>query len=302
MKMNFLSGVKPKSLLGRKLSNRYLSSDAFNSSGRLGRTKRRLGSSFSGRRSLFEIKYTVFRVGIAVVLLCLFIYAIPTFRYGIHRMLVHQFVPTTITHTLVGELASGEFYVAPKYLTTDKFIGKPGEGVSLVEGDVIVESYSTAPIGIVESVGPTVVIRLFSDAGFKNSFYIYEEVTKDLPPLVPAEDVETPDDTGSSTDDNDETQLAIATSARTKTANDGSLKPALFEGSGYGEIIAKLPPQSKDVKVGDTVYVQTVDGPKAVAEISQVSEDISSGSTFTIVRAQLLVSPQGIYRVKMITE
>lgn len=299
MKMNFLSGVKPKSLLGRKLSNRYLSSDAFNSSGRLGRNRfRRIGSSFSGRRSLFEIKYTVIRVAIVVLLVCLFIYAIPTFRYGIHRLLVKQFVfTTTSAQTIAEELSADEFYVAPKYLTTDKFIGKPREGATLAEGDIIFESYSNTPVGVVEATDSTVNIRLFSDAGFKNNFYISGEGEEELPPLEPATTID--DETGSSTDE--ETELAIATTV-TRTQNKQTLKPALFEGAGYGEIVAKLPPQTKDVEIGDSVYVQTVDGPRAIAEISRVSEDTTSGSTFTVISAQLLVSPQAIYRVKSLTE
>lgn len=304
MKMNFLSGVKPKSLLGRKLSNRYLSSDAFNSGGRLGRSRfRRIGSSFSGRRSLFEIKYTVIRVLIVVILVCLFIYAIPTFRYGIHRLLVKQFVITATPATVLAEeLSAEEFYVAPKYLTTDKFIGKPNESVSLVEGDIIFESYSSLPVGVIESVGTKVNIRLFSDAGFKNNFYISGETEEELPPLEPV--TSTDEDTGSSTDEDysdEETQLAIA-SASVRTQKQQTLKPALLEGAGYGEIVAKLPPQTKDVKVGDVVYVQTLEGPRAIAEISRVSEDTTSGSTFTVISAQLLVSPQSIYRVKSLTE
>lgn len=304
--MNFLSGVKPKSLLGRRLSNRYLSSDAFNSSGRLGKGKiRRLGSSFSGRRSLFEIKYTVMRVFIVILLICLFIYAIPTFRYGIHGFLVGRFVQTTTTHTLTEELASGEFYVAPKYLTTDKFIGKPGEGAVLAQGDIVSESYSGAPVGVVEEVGSTVMIRLFSDAGFKNNFYIRTSSTVELPPAEPVvpTDTSSSTDEGTGLDEDGETQLAIATTATaTGSLKQEGLKPALFEGSGYGEIIAKLPPQTKDIEIGDNVYVQTIEGPKAMAEISRVSEDTSSGSTFTIISAQLLVSPQAIYRVKTVTE
>lgn len=299
MKMSFLSGVKPKSLLGRKLSNRYLSSDAFNSSGRLGRNRfRRIGSSFSGRRSLFEIKYTVIRVVLVVLLVFLFIYAIPTFRYGIHRLLVKQFVfTTTSAQTIVEELSADEFYVAPKYLTTDKFIGKPREGATLAEGDIVFESHSNSPVGVIESTGTTVNIRLFSDAGFKNNFYISGKGEEELPLLEPATTVD--DETGSSTDE--DTELALATTA-TRTQNQQTLKPALFEGVGYGEIVAKLPPQTKDVKIGDSVYVQTINGPRAIAEISRVSEDTTSGSTFTVISAQLLVSPQAIYRVKSITE
>ncbi len=252
MKMNFLSGVKPKSLLGRRLSNRYLSSDAFNSSGRLGKGKiRRLGSAFSGRRGLFEIKYTVMKVLLAVVIISLFIYAIPTFRYGMHRLLVGQFTTTTQAHTVSETLSAKEFYVAPRYLTTDKFIAHPSESVILAEGDIVVESYVGTPIGIVESIGSVVGIRLYSDPGFKNNLFIYKNN------LV---------------------------------------------ADGYGEIIAKLPPQDTYIKVGDVVYTQTIYGPRAVAEISQVSEDASSGSTFIVVSAQLLVPPQTIYRVKTLEE
>lgn len=285
MKMNFLSGVKPKSLLGRRLSNRYLSSDAFNSSGRLGKGKiRRLGSAFSGRRGLFEIKYTVMKVLLAVVIISLFIYAIPTFRYGIHRLLVGQFTTTTQAHTVSETLSAKEFYVAPRYLTTDKFIAHPSESVILAEGDIVVESYVGTPIGIVESIGSVVGIRLYSDPGFKNNLFIYKNnlVADDV-----SDTVEIP--TASSTNTKDTTELK-------------GLKAVLFEGSGYGEIIAKLPPQDTYIKVGDVVYTQTIYGPRAVAEISQVSEDASSGSTFIVVSAQLLVPPQTIYRVKTLEE
>jgi hypothetical protein len=246
-------------------------------------------SSFGGKRSLFEIKYSVMRVCIAIILLCILIYSVPTFRYGIHRLLVKQFVPTTSLQVLSEELGAEEFYVAPKYLSTDRFIGKPPSSLSLVEGDIVADSYTGSPVGVLESVSSSVVLRLFSDPGFKSNFYIHEAMVAELPPLEPVDTLNT-----SSTTDND--------TGGTTTTGRNTLKPALFEGSGYGEIITKLPPQSKDVKVGDIVYTQTVHGPKAIAEISRVSEDTSSGSTFTIVSAQLLVSPQSIYRVKMLTE
>lgn len=306
MKMNFLFGGKSKNILGRKLSSRYLSSDAFTSSkNRLGRGRgNRLGSIFRTRRSLFEIKYTVMKIIFLFLILIILIYSIPTFRYVIHRFLSTNIPINGSKQKIAFTLAGGEFYVAPKYLTTDKFIANPENRESIFEGDIIVDTFTETPVGIVESIADGVIIRLFSDPGFKNNFYLKSTTVATVP--VPTSSTSTPTSTpvATSTESSAEgstTSEEIATpTVPALPASSPSLSPALFEGSGYGEIVAKLPPQTKDIEVGDLVYVQTLHGPKSIARISRVAEDTTSGSTFTTIFAQLLVSPQSLYKVKVL--
>ena len=68
----------------------------------------------------------------------------------------------------------------------------------------------------------------------------------------------------------------------------------MFEGLGYGQMIAKLPPKTK-VKKDSFLYIRTTDGLKPVGKIINIDED--NKSTFTIINAQLIISPQNIYKV-----
>lgn len=302
MKMNFLFGGKSKNILGRKLSSRYLSSDAFTSSkNKLGRGRgNRLGSIFRTRRSLFEIKYTVMKIIFLFLILIILIYSIPTFRYVIHRFLSTNIPINGSKQKIAFTLAGDEFYIAPKYLTTDKFIANPENRESIFEGDVVVDTFTETPVGVVESINDGVVIRLFSDPGFKNNFYLNGTIVTAVP--VPTPSTSTPSSTPIATSTETSVTLEeIATpTVPALPASIPSLSPALFEGFGYGEIVAKLPPQTKDIDVGDFVYFQTVDGPKSIARISRIAEDTTSGSTFTTIFAQLLVSPQSLYKVKVL--
>lgn len=284
--MNFLSRINPKTLLGRKLSNRYLSRDAFTSGGRgIGRGKiRRVGTAFRGGRSLLEIKFTVMRVISFVLLLIILLYSITTFRYGIHRFLSKNISPIDTKMDLNIELTEGEFFVAPKYLTTDTFIADVA-GTDVVSntdiGALVSEAYTDTPVGMVESVADNVIISLFSNPGFKHHFFIQTE---------DSESVEIVDLTTSVSTSSDEVNTP---------SHKNPLAAVLFEGAGYGEITAKLPPQTSGLTVGGMVYIQTTKGPKPVAHISRISTDVSSGSTFTIVNAQLLVAPQSIFKMKV---
>lgn len=285
--MNFLSGVKPKSVLGRKLSNRYLSRDAFTSSKRTGgRGIRRLGSVFKTRRSLFEIKFTVMKIFVLVFLLILVIYTIPTFRFMIHSNLV-EYILTDEQKAMYSTGVEGEIFIAPKYLSTDTFIVHDADIVEIAEGSLVEDVLSGYPVGIlVKDEKPR--IRLFSDPEFKNNLFI-----KVKNPVKQNKDAET---TSSST------VVELADAQEDKGMDTYSFDATVFTGGGYGELIAKLPPQEGNIKAGDMIYIQTVRGLRPVAVVSRISDEDSSGSTFSFVYAQLLASPQKLYKVKFINE
>lgn len=295
MKMNFLSGVKPKSILGRKLSNRYLSRDAFTSTNRFGRSKiRRLGSVFKTKRSLFELKFTVMKVLFLCLLLVLVAYTIPTFRYMIHRSLSKSVQSEYTGADSSDTLGQDELYIAPKYLATDVFVFDTDSTVAIA-GAGISDAFSGNPVGIIDVIDGAMLIKLFSDPGFKNNFFIRN--SKQLPVSTSSLDlVQSVENASTSTATS---TGATSTSSSVGTGKSNKLGSVIFEGSGYGEIIAKLPPQQYEVRVGDVVYMQTVKGPKPVAHISRIAEDSSTGSTFTTIYAQLLTSPQSLYKVKV---
>ncbi len=282
--MNFLSGVKSKSVLGRKLSNRYLSRDAFTSTNRAGgRGVRRLGSVFKTRRSLFEVKFTVMKVLLLVFVFILLIYTIPTFRYMIHGQLV-QYMLTDDQKAVYAEKREGEFFVAPKYGATDAFIMKVDEA-SVYEGnDIVSDALEDYPVGSLVKDGDSVYIKLFSDPEFKNNFFI--KVKEKTQKSIVAE--------------TENASSSPATTTEVVQVEHTSFQSTVFTGSGYGELVAKLPPQEGNIKEGDLVYVQTTQGLKPFAVVSRITDENSSGSTFTFVYAQLLVSPQKLYKVKVL--
>lgn len=279
--MNFLSGVKSKSVLGRKLSNRYLSRDAFTSTNRPGgRGVRRLGAAFKTRRSLFELKFTVMKVLMLVLLCMLVVYTIPTFRFMIHG----QFVESMLSEDQLAFYDSknqGEFFVAPKYLSTDIFRLEDSVPVDVPEGLFVQDALTRFPIGILTRNDNVFYVKLFSDPEFKNNFFFKVKNNK--------KDIATGDLVQATTTE----MIQI----ETETEEDFSFESAVFTGSGYGEIMAKMPPQEKSVQQGDMIYVQTTEGLKPIAVVHQIQDKDSSGSTFTFVYAQLLVSPQKLYKV-----
>lgn len=282
MKMNFLSGVKPKSVLGRKLSNRYLSRDAFTSSKRAGgRGIRRLGSVFKTRRSLFEIKFTVMKVLMLLFLFVLIVYTIPTFRFMIHSNLV-EYTLNDEQKALYSIRDTDEIFIAPKYLSTDTFIVHDADVVTTVEGSLVEDGLSGYPVGVFVKDDEKPRIRLFSDPDFRNNLFI-----KVKNPVKKSEITGT---------------TSASTTTESEERDSYSFDSTLFTGGGYGELIAKLPPQEGNIKAGDMVYVQTVRGLRPVAVVSRISDEESSGSTFSFVYAQLLASPQKLYKVKFINE
>ncbi len=280
--MNFLSGVKPKSVLGRKLSNRYLSRDAFTSSKRAGgRGIRRLGSVFKTRRSLFEIKFTVMKVLMVLFLFVLIVYTIPTFRFMIHSNLV-EYILNDEQKALYSIRYTDEIFIAPKYLSTDTFIVHDADVVTTVEGSLVEDGLSGYPVGVFVKDDEKPRIRLFSDPDFRNNLFI-----KVKNPVKKSEITGT---------------TSASTTTESEERDSYSFDSTLFTGGGYGELIAKLPPQEGNIKAGDMVYVQTVRGLRPVAVVSRISDEESSGSTFSFVYAQLLASPQKLYKVKFINE
>lgn len=279
---------KLHSKLGKKLSNRYLSSDAFTSStGRFGRrTVSRLGSILKAgagkkyygvgqRVGLFEFKNIVFKALFFLVLMCALAYTLPVSRYATHRFFTQTFVPTsTSVSERVSEdvLLSDEVYVAPRVFRTDLFVARQPEGMVYEVGTFAHDAVTNELVGTVSrSSTSTLDVMLFSDVGFKGNF-----LTK-----------------------NESFIMSDATNTATTSSviHNADMQPISFEGVGYGQLIAKIPPQTK-VETGARVLIATPDGLKPVAEISHVEPD--SGSSFTLVYAQLLVPPTHIYKIKLV--
>lgn len=285
--MSFLSGVKTKSVLGRKLSNRYLSRDAFTSTNRPGgRGVRRLGAAFKTRRSLFELKFTVMKVLTLILLFILVVYTIPTFRFMIHG----QFVESMLSEdqlALYDSKNGQEYFVAPKYFSTDVFRVDDSVPVDTPEGVFVEDALTKHPIGILTKDDAVFYVKLFSDPEFKNNFFFkVKNSTKDVETLQLDENPQATT-----------TPEVVSVVEDREVDQSFSFESAVFTGSGYGEIMAKMPPQEKNIQQGDMVYVQTIQGLKPVAVVHQIQDKDSSGSTFTFVYAQLLVSPQKLYKV-----
>lgn len=294
--MNYLSDGNKKSILGKRLSSRYLSSDAFTSSAgkTSGRSISQLGSLFgrkSGNRKfsgagqrigLFEFKNIFLKIVFIITCLIVIGYTIPATRYAMHRFFTRQ----TISFGSVNEDSSvqtvheGEYYVAPSFGQTDRFSVDISENSLNTQGQSVYTSQTKKIlIGTLEfSTSSKPHVILLSEVGQKNNLFV-----KNAQP-VPLHDVSVATGTsvGSSTEETLETDTTT------------EFTSALFEGFGYGQLRAQVPPQQR-LEVGTLLYARTTHGLAQAARVSFVEKD--TGSTFTNIHAQLLVPPFYIYKV-----
>lgn len=283
MKMNYLSGGK-KSILGTRLSSRYLSSDAFTSStGKTGgRSISRLGSlfgrgstkKFSGtgqRIGLFELKNSFLKF-LGILTCLIFIgYTIPFTRYAVHTFFSTHMqgvvYPVDISETDVSTLGQGEVYVSPVFGKTDRFIFNSHD-IVYGEGLPVYDSVQKVLIGTLlyaSSSRPYVV--LLSEVGQKHSLFVKatgEEVSE--------------------------------TVSDATTTHKDTFSGAIFEGFGYGQVRAQVPPQEQ-IDVDTILYARTEHGLIPAARVSYIEKD--AGSTFTNIYAQILVPPFQLYKVRI---
>lgn len=176
------------------------------------------------------------------------------------------------------------------FLKTDEFIAKQ-KTTYINDSTYAYDLFTNNIIGITTAnSSSTINIKLFSDAGFKNNFLIEQEnvVKIDKTELDIKTDLSTTTSTSTGTETGNQTSSEIV------SENNITYQSYLFEGLGYGQLIAKVPPKT-EVRKDTFIYIRTVDGLKPVAKIINIDED--NKSTFTIVYAQLIVSPQNIYKV-----
>lgn len=280
MKMNYQSGDR--------LKNRYLSNDAFTSlknklGGRsitsLGNNRRRNSYKIAGQGfDMLEYKTLIYRLFISVLLMIVIAYIIPQTRYFIHGFASSKFTNQSLENIKQDDGLT--YDVAPNFFSTDYFGAKQKE--NYVENGLLVYDFITNNIiGLTENnSSSTINIRLFSDPGFKSDL------------LIASQDSEVVDQVEQGSIDNS------TTSTSTVTVKEANIlyKSYVFEGMGYGQMIAKIPPRT-EVKKDSYVYIRTLDGLKPIAKIININED--NQSTFTVVYAQLIVSPQNIYKVKI---
>lgn len=273
---------------GDRLKNRYLSNDAFTSlknklGGRsitsLGNDRRRNSYKVANQGfDLLDYKSLIYKTFISILLLIIFIYTVPQTRY-----FVHGFVSQKIDGSVYSETENDIFVynIAPLFLKTDQFIAKQKD--EYINDSVYVHDFFTKNlIGVTTTnSSSTINIKLFSDAGFKNNFLVEQEN------LVEVDTVNIEESVSVAT-------TSTSTKAEVVNENNKTYQSYLFEGLGYGQLIAKVPPKT-EVKKDTFIYVRTIDGLKPIAKIINVDED--NKSTFTIVYAQLIVSPQNIYKV-----
>ncbi len=280
MKMNYLSGGK-KSILGTRLSSRYLSSDAFTSSAgkTSGRSISRLGSlfgrgttkKFSGtgqRVGLFEFKNIVLKIIFGIMCLVVIGYTLPFTRYAVHAFFVRHMsgvvYPVEVTPLRTSSLQDHEYYVSPVFGYTDRFVFKDN-GSIYPDATLVYAPDKDILIGTLlygSSSEPQVI--LFSDSGQRHNLFL-EDVADDM-------------------------------SAATTSSSSDLFTTAVFEGFGYGQMKAQVPPQEA-IPVDTLLYVRTELGLAPVARVSYVEKD--TGSTFTNIYAQLLVAPFQIYKVRI---
>jgi hypothetical protein len=291
MKMNYQSGDK--------LKNRYLSNDAFTS------LKNKLGgrsiTSLGNRRrnsykianqgfDLFDYKTLIYKSFVLILLLMICVYIIPQTRYLIHEfMSVKVKMINNDIESVDNSINDNSVYnIAPMFLKTDEFIAKQKD-IFVDNGLYVYDLFTKNPIGVTSENSPsTVNIKLFSDAGFKNNFLI-EQNDVTVAPI----NIDTPVVAEATTTDLGTTTADVIKTEVVKEA-DKFYQSYVFEGLGYGQLIAKVPPGT-DFKKDSSVYIRTVDGLKPIAKIINVDKD--NKSTFTIIHAQLIVSPQNIYKV-----
>lgn len=302
MKMNYQSGDK-KNILGHRLSNRYLSSDAFTSSaGKLsGRSISRLGSMFKGHKSgrrysgtgqkvgLFELKNIVLKLFFILTCIIILSYTIPFTRYAIHGFFAQK---SNIYKSYGGVsdssgdiLSENEYYVSPTFLQTDRFNIDVADERVVKNGAFIFSSPQNVLIGSVEvTASNTPRVVLFSEVGIKNNFFFKNSILGDVE--IESQKIETSTTTSVST--------AVATTTSLPIVPDYT--SIVFEGLGYGQMLAQVPPQVH-VEVGTVIYARTVQGLKPAGRVSYVEAD--NGSTFTNIYAQVLTPPYALYKVRV---
>lgn len=290
-----------------KFTNRYLSSDAFTSlKNKLGgRSITSLGNkkykNFSRLKianqgfDLLDYKTLIYRIFISIILLLILIYIIPQTRYWIHGY-NSDFIDNNIDNTDINTYIDDSlsiYNIAPEFLKTDRFIAKQKDNY-IDNGMYVIDYFNKNIIGMTyENSSSTIGIKLFSDPGFKNSFLIaYDLEDKDNNIL------ENSTTTDSININNSSTSLASSSDSFKKPTiikhENNFYQSYVFEGIGYGQLIARIPPEIK-VKKDSKLYIRTVDGLKPVANIVDINED--NNSTFTIINAQMLISPQNLYKV-----
>lgn len=298
--MSYQSGDK-KNILGNRLSNRYLSRDAFTSSaGKFsGRSISRLGSMFKGPKSgrrfsgtgqkvgLFELKNIVLKLFFILTCIIILAYTLPFTRYKIHSFFAQKSVVYENYGSSINsddQLSSGEYYVSPTFLKTDKFNINLGEESDIENGAFVFATPMNTLVGVVDAVASnTPRIILFSEVGFKNNFFFKNSAFGDV--LIEGQQIVT-STTSTST-------VSTTTATAPILADYTSI---VFEGLGYGQMLAKVPPQVT-IEVGTVVYVRTLDGLKPVGKVSYV--EIDNGSTFTNIYAQILTPPYALYKIRV---
>ncbi|MBC7981656.1 hypothetical protein H7X65_01115 [Candidatus Parcubacteria bacterium] len=229
--------------------------------------------------NLFDYKSIIYKTFVGILLLIIVMYVIPQTRYFIHGYASQRLTVDDQNIATRKSVATDAYDVAPVFLKTDEFIAKQKD-VQVADGSYVYDYFSDYLIGVTTgNSSSTVRVKLFSDASFKNNFLIEQDATQVEAPVAPL-------DAGTTTSSSTEPEVI-------KEA-DQTYQSYVFEGLGYGQLIAKVPPKTV-VKKDSYVYIRTVDGLKPFAKIINVDED--NKSTFTIIYAQLIVSPQNIYKV-----
>ncbi len=305
MKMSYLSGDK-KNILGNRLSNRYLSSDAFTSSaGKMsGRSISRLGSIFKGHKSgrrysgtgqkvgLFELKNIVLKLVFLCTCIIVVSYTLPMTRYMVHAFFSRTsmvYSDYTNPENADDELLIGEYYVSPLILQTDRFSININETSGTEDGSYVYASPMNTLVGMIEATASnTPRVVLFSQVGLKNNFFFKNSTLGES--VIQDQVIDAPiiDENGTTSTS---TPVMLA-----KTQSVPSYTSIVFEGLGYGQMLAKVPPQVT-IEVGTMVYSRTLSGLQPVGRVSYVETD--SGSTFTNVYAQILTPPYAIYKVNI---
>jgi hypothetical protein len=272
---------------GDRLKNRYLSNDAFTSlknklGGRsitsLGNDRRRNSYKVANQGfDLLDYKSFIYKTFISILLLIIFIYTIPQTRYLVHGF-VSQKIDGSVYSETQNKIVNDNFVydIAPLFLKTDQFIAKQKD-VYVNDSVYVYDLFTKTLIGVTtDNTESTINIKLFSDSDFKNNFLIEQGNVVEL--------------------DQSDSSATTSTSTQTEviSENNNTYQSYLFEGLGYGQLIAKVPPKT-EVKKDTFVYIRTVEGLKPIAKIINIDED--NKSTFTILYAQLIVSPQNIYKV-----
>lgn len=311
MKMSYQSGDK-KNILGHRLSNRYLSSDAFTSSAgkTSGRSISRLGSMFkghkSGRRysgtgqkvSLFELKNIALKLIFIITCVLVLSYVVPFMRYGIHSF----FAQKSATYNEFKNpknaddlLATNEYYVAPLFLQTDRYGVARNATAQIENGSLVYVSPMNTLVGILETTASSSArMVLFSSVGFKNSFFFKNSAV--VNGVLENQSVENEEDTVIVDENATTSSSTKPTSIRVQNVIVPDYTSIVFEGLGYGQMLAKVPPQVT-IEVGTVIYTRTSNGLQPVGKVSFV--EVDNGSTFTNIYAQILTPPYAIYKVRV---